>query len=500
MTTDIRLFWLLLAAVGCGDSDVGTSDQIPGLSGVGQGGAQDFGLFRQILDDGGIPGPETLDDVGFFNEHVIPLPTPTCGEDVCLHGVYGTMGNMISGSPCTVVLLGMNTTLTPETVERPPLNLTVVVDTSGSMDGEPINAVRSGLRDMLLVLEEGDTVSIVGFSETAEILVDRLAPTDEIVRQAIADMRAGGGTNLYDGLRQGYALAEAGAVEGVQTRLMLLSDGVSNRGITSPERARELSRGYAERGFGLSTIGLGTEFDVELMRELAEQGAGAFYFLEDPAAVEEVFRQEAEVFMIPLAETVEIDLDVSGPWDVRGVYGTRQAYVEPRGAEIDIASVQLAGRASDPGNPAGRRGGGGAMLVELLPNGGGPTAGEVGTLDFRYRSPGTDDIVTQEIVVNAPDDEVVRFFGDASVEKSFVMLNLYVGFQMAAESAAGGNDGAALGVLDALELNVGGWVQTNEDADIIDDLRYVRRFIENLETRSGQINRPELIEEPWAFD
>src|SRR5690606_8924952 len=72
--------------------------------GVGQGGAQDFGLFREILLDGGIPGPETIDDLGFFAEHKIELPKAECGENVCIHGMLGVMGNMISGSNCTVVL------------------------------------------------------------------------------------------------------------------------------------------------------------------------------------------------------------------------------------------------------------------------------------------------------------------------------------------------------------------------------------------------------------
>ena len=81
--------------------------------GVGQGGAQDFGQFRAILEDGGIPGPETLDDVGFFNEHKIELPAPDCGDDVCIHGALAQMGNLMTGADCMMVMIGMNTPIDP---------------------------------------------------------------------------------------------------------------------------------------------------------------------------------------------------------------------------------------------------------------------------------------------------------------------------------------------------------------------------------------------------
>src|SRR5262245_39625293 len=138
----IGLGLLLLAACAKDAEDSGAAgdggEQGVG-PGVGQGGAQDFGQFRAILEAGGIPGPQTLDDVGFFNEHKIELPKADCGADVCLHGELGVMGNMITGSNCTTVMLGMNTPIDPSALERPPLDLALVIDTSGSMSGEPID-------------------------------------------------------------------------------------------------------------------------------------------------------------------------------------------------------------------------------------------------------------------------------------------------------------------------------------------------------------------------
>ncbi|MBX2798885.1 MAG: VWA domain-containing protein [Myxococcales bacterium] len=501
--TRFILFGLALL-VGCGGGDSASpradSSSGGGLSGVGQGGAQDFGLFRQILDDGGIPGPETLDDVGFFNEHVVELPLPDCGEDVCLHGLYGTMGNMISGSDCTVLLLGMNSTVTADTLERPPLHLTVVVDTSGSMRGDPIAAVKRGLTGMLEQLEEGDRLTLVSFGGEAELMVEGLTADDPLLAQAIDDLTATGSTNLYDGLRRGYESAEAWADPAYQNRLMLLSDGMASTGITSFERIVELSAGYSEAGFSLSTIGLGSDFDVELMRDLSEQGGGAFYFVEDVQAVDEVFQEEVNVFLVPIAERAEISVAPNSPWNLRGVYGTRLFGIEEGVASIDIATLQLAGRTTPSDGEGGRRGGGGAMLLELLPSGEGDMVGPVGELDFSYRVPFTDTVVEQSVEVVAPAEALGgTWFTDSSVEKGFVMLNLYVGFRMAADSASRGDDPGALAVLYALDGNVRDWLQQTPDADIADDLVYVERFIENVEARAGQVNRPEA-QEPWPVD
>ena len=500
----VTLSAFLIACSDEGTDGPGPPGSPPPISGVGQGGAQDFGRFRQILDEGGIPGPETLDDVGFFAEHRFDLPAPDCGEDVCIHGLYGAMDNMIDGSVCTVVFVGMNTPITPETLKRPPLDLTVVVDTSGSMVGQPIVDVRTGLTAMLDVLRPEDTVSIVSFDTEPEVAVSGQAPDTPELAAAIDALVAQGSTDLYGGLRAGFELAETKAVPGRQARMLLLSDGVATDGIGDGDRMIEMARAYqAQSGISLSTIGLGENFDVPLLRDLAEQGSGAFYFVEDSGALTEVFVEEASVFLVPLAEQASIDLDAAAAWEVRGVYGTRLFEFGRNAANIEVPRLQIAGRSDEPGEaPPTRRGGGGGIVIELLPRGGGALSGDVGTLDLSYRVPGTEDIVTQSLTIEGPDAfaDGDRWFFDPTVEKGFVTLNLYVAFRMAAEAAARGDDGAALGVLDAVGVNVADWLRRNADSDIVDDLFYVDRFRENLLARTPAPRRPEDNDPPWPQD
>jgi Ca-activated chloride channel homolog len=489
-------------------SDEGAGEAAPGAVGVGQGGAQDFGQFRRILDEGGIPGPQTLDDVGFFNEHKLELPPPSCGDEVCLHGQLGVMGNMITGSNCTLVLLGMNIPVDPSRFDRPPLNLAVAVDTSGSMAGAPMMYVRDGLFRMLGALEPEDRVSLVTFDDDAEVVALDLPGDSPQLAQAIGELRAGGMTNVYAGLRTAYQVVEERADDERQNRVILLSDGEATVGIVNDERLVEMSRLYNERGLGLTTIGLGSQFDPTLMRRLSESGSGAFYFLEDPSAVEEVFEEEVRSFLVPLAEQLKIDLQIDGGYTLRAIYGTKLFELGGRTATIEIPTVQIAHRRSvSEQDGVGRRGGGGAILVELVPRSSATVeeAGTVGRLSMSYRTPGDEQTVSQSTRITSPlepgEIPAGGHFSAGGVEKAFVMLNIFAGFEMASTRAAVGDEMGALGVLEPLATSVELWLTDHPDHDIEDDLAYIHKFIANLAARGAQSPPSEKHPpEPWPLD
>lgn len=472
---------------------------------VGQGGAQDFGQFRQILEDGGVPGPETLDDVGFFAEHRINLGEAACDDEVCLEGTLAVMGNMMNGTNCTMLMLGMTTPVDIESMPRPPLNLAIAIDTSGSMIGAPIDYVRTGLAQMQDVLRPEDRITLIGFSDDAKVLAESIAGDDPALTVAIESLDADGRTNIYAGLRAALEYVDASADPQSQNRVLLLSDGETTTGLVNDARVRTLAEAYAAEGISVSTIGMGEDFDPELMRGLAETGGGAFYFLEDPAAVTEVFAEEAEAFLLPLAQNVVIDAEVSEGYSLRGVFGTQRAVVTPGRARIEIPSLQLAHRVSAGDNEGGRRGGGGAMVVELTPERG-ATGRDVGMLRIAYDTPWSDERVEQEVEIRSPlqpgETPEDGFFEADGTRKAFVTLNVYAGFEMAAVRAAAGDGLGALAVLEPLRDAVGGWLEVFPDPDIEDDLRYVDMFIDNLEARgvAPPMDLPPPTEDPWPQD
>jgi Ca-activated chloride channel family protein len=190
-------------------------------------------------------------------------------------------------------------------------------------------------------------------------------------------------------------------------------------------------------------------------------------------------------------------------YDLRNVYGTKQAEVYGNEGHIEIPILQIAHRTSDTDNDSGRRGGGGAIIMELLPTGEDP--GEVGRVELAYTTPITGEPVEQFVEISSPlgpwETPPDGYFTGDSVAKGFVMLNIYIGFELAAERASFGDDAGALSILVPLYASVETWLVDNPDADIEDDLFYVGLFIDNLEARTPSLpNTPSPAPEPWPND
>lgn len=516
-TTISTLSLLALAAVslaGCSDDSssggLGTVNQLPGATGVTQGGSQDFGLFRQILEDGGIPGPDTIDDVGFFAEHKLDYPAPSCGDDLCVHGLVGAMGNMLNGANCTLIQIGMNTPIDPAELTRPPMHLVLAIDVSGSMQGAPIQYLRAGLIEMADELAPEDHVSLVKYSTDATVVLEHVPATDKATLvDAFDSLVASGSTNLYDGLFTAYQLAATHQSSLIQNRVIFLSDGVATAGLVSTPKLRSLAEGYAKQGIALSSIGVGTEFDLDVMRQLGEVGAGNFYFLEDPAAVVEVFTEEVKTFLHPIALDATLSVSVASAYQLRAAYGTTGWSSYGSGGSVDIPSLFLAGRtSSDEPIEGGRRGGGGGILLELVPKGdlAGDEPLDVGALSLTYTVPETGAKEVQNIDIATPhkpgEAPASGWFSDKTVEKGFVMLNIYAAFELAAELARDADPRTARRTLETLLPRVSSWLETYPDPDIQDDLRYIEMFIDNLETviATSPVYEPADPPNPWPAD
>lgn len=179
--------------------------------------------------------------------------------------------------------------------QRPPQALALVIDRSGSMAGRPLEEAKRCAEYVLGKLRPTDAVALVKFDNR----VQRLWPAAPLgdgtpQRAAIADVHAGGNTNLHGGWKEGAdALADV-AGQGLK-RVILLSDGQANEGVTDSAEIAAQCTAWASKGITTSTYGLGNSFNEELMVAMARAGAGNHYYGDTADDLMEPFQQELEL-------------------------------------------------------------------------------------------------------------------------------------------------------------------------------------------------------------
>jgi Ca-activated chloride channel family protein len=435
--------------------------------------------------------------------------------------MLGVMGNLMNGNNCTMLQLGLNSPIVASPDQRPPLTVAVVVDVSGSMNAEgKIQFVRQGLGQLVNALNDDDRVALITYSDAARVafpMADVRGRRNDLQR-IVGNLQADGGTNLYDGLERGYQEVFDHYDSGRQNRVIFLSDGEPTIGNTDPETIMGMSRGYNSDGVGITSIGLGTSFNYALMRGIAEQGDGNFYFLEDAGAVEEVFTQEIAYFTVPVAFDLHLEVTAGSDYRILRAQGSSFWEATPEGGRLEVPSVFLAHRVShDDQTPSGgRRGGGSALLLELMPRVDAPDDREtplarVAHVDVSFREPGTNEIVRDTVDVTYPDAPwILRpegFFDNAIVTKSFVMLNIFVTLQMACDLFHVDRDPA--GAFQLLRRVIAAARDYEDsandgagDEDIRADIELMERLAQVIvnNSRQPEPEPEEMPEDPWPAD
>lgn len=192
-------------------------------------------------------------------------------------------------------------------VDRPPINVSLVLDRSGSMSGEPLRAAREAALRFLGFLGPDDRASVVTFDDEVRTVFGPGAGDDPAAGEAVRRIRSGGTTNLSGGWLQGRSHVGERRVEGTN-RVVLLTDGLANQGITDPLQLEELARGATDEGISTTCIGFGPHFNEDLLQAMGEAGCGNFWYVEQTDQMGDIFAGEIEGLVALAAQNVAVDL------------------------------------------------------------------------------------------------------------------------------------------------------------------------------------------------
>lgn len=196
--------------------------------------------------------------------------------------------------------------------ERKPLRLTFVIDCSGSMRQENrMEMVKDSLKLLLTQLRNGDSVGIVAFSTEAQAILPLTSIANRAsIEAAIDRLVPDGWTNSEAGLRLGYETALAGLDSLATNRVIFLSDGVANRGITDPAELAKTVQPIREKGVFLNTFGVGmNNHNDALLEQLADKGDGQCHYIDDLREAQRVMVQRFMGTVETIARDVKIQVE-----------------------------------------------------------------------------------------------------------------------------------------------------------------------------------------------
>lgn len=192
---------------------------------------------------------------------------------------------------------------------RTPLNLCLVIDRSGSMEGPPLDYVKQACAYVVDMMGPNDVLSIVTFEETVDVLMPPQRVTNkQLIKDGIQRLMPGNTTNLYDGLLLGAQQVMASPDPGRATRLVVLTDGDPTAGIKEFNALVAHAGEIKERGITSTFLGFGPDYNEELLHAMAKRAGGNYYYIPRPELIPEVFRTELEKLMTIVARNLQLEI------------------------------------------------------------------------------------------------------------------------------------------------------------------------------------------------
>ncbi len=223
---------------------------------------------------------------------------------------------------------------------RTPLNLCLVIDRSGSMEGPPLEYVKQACSHVVDLLGPNDILSIVTFEETVDVLMAPQRVTNkQPIKDGIARLMPGNTTNLYDGLALAAQQVLSVNDPGRATRLVVLTDGDPTAGIKDFTALVAHSGEIKSRGITCTFLGFGPDYNEELLASMAKRAGGNYYYIPRPEMIPEVFRAELEKLMTVVGRNLRVEMKLSRWVNMRSPQAATSGEVTLQLADLERGST-----------------------------------------------------------------------------------------------------------------------------------------------------------------
>lgn len=342
---------------------------------------------------------------------------------------------------------------------RAPVDVALVIDTSGSMEGAKIQAARASARTIVQRLSDGDVLGIDTFSDHARTLLPPTVLTPETRARAlsiIAELGATGSTNMFEGLELAEMHVAQAPSDHPVRRIVMISDGQANVGPSSPQALGELAQRSLGLGAQVTSLGVGLDYDERTLDAIAERTSGRIFHVGDPREMTATLEQEVDMLARTVADQAVLEVVPAPGVMLSGVEGARVEAIEGGAVRIPLGAL-YAGQHRE------------ALVRVRLTSAASGTQRALASVRLKFRDPSENEVErVQEVLARAQtsDDPVaVAAHANAKTQAMMAMVDAAKTQVQAAQDMGVGNFAQAEGQLAAVEKKLRDEAARTKDDD-----------------------------------